>query len=148
MDKLKKWLDMISSRLFFDDHVMLRVMSTLDKVENKNRKTMGINTSRSNPTLEFNPEWVEQISFEQFEQCVINELFKVLLKHPTSRLLHPTDVAGLSSQITVTELGDNTHLHDLIKDVTFSAKGWNLPEKEYFEEYLSLIHISEPTRPY
>jgi predicted metal-dependent peptidase len=136
----KEWFEKISSQLFMDDPIMLKVMSSLDKVENKNRDTMGINVNRANPTMEYNPEWVESISFESFEQCVINELFKVLLKHPTSRLLHPLDVSSLASQITITETGDNTALHDLIKDISFSASNWNMPEHEYLEEYFRRLN--------
>lgn len=139
-DKAKEWLEKISSNLFMDDPIMLRVMSSLDKVENKNRDSMGINTNRANPTLEYNPEWVSNVSFEAFEQVVIHELFKVLLKHPTSRVLYPRDIGSLASNITVTETGDNTALHDLIKDVQFSAENWNLPDHEYLEEYFRRLN--------
>ena len=137
---INRWFENISAKLFMDDGVLLRVMNNLDKCKTRSRKTLGINTQGTRVKLEYNPDWIDKITFEQFEMVVMRELLKVLLKHPTNRLLQPAEICNLASNITINEVGNNTEIDRLIRDVNFNAEAWNLEPKQYLDEYFRKLY--------
>ena len=126
-DKLSVWLS-------FNDVILLNVYTTMIRKESTTIDTIGLNTLSSIPILEYNKEWLSKCSYEQFEFIVITELFKLLLKHPTNRLLDPKEVSSLASNITVCELTTP----DIIKE-EFSAENFGYDSNLNFETYWRLI---------
>ena len=132
-DKLAIWLS-------FNDVILLNVFTNIERKPSSVIDTIGLNTLSSIPALEYNEEWLSRCSYEQFEFIVVNELFKLLLKHPTSRLADPKEVSALASNITVTELTTP----DIIKE-EFSAESFGFEPNLNFEAYWRLIKDELPS---
>ncbi len=126
-DKLAVWLS-------FNDVILLNVYSNIDRRSSNTIDTIGLNTLSSIPVLEYNEEWLSLCSYEHFEFIIINELFKLLLKHPTSRLLDPREISAMASNIAICEM---TTPNIVIEH--FSAANYGLESNLSFEQYWRLL---------
>jgi predicted metal-dependent peptidase len=135
---LNEYFDKLAVWLSFNDVILLNVYSNIDKKESHTIDTIGLNTTSTLPVLEYNKTWLESCSYEYFEFMIINELFKLLLKHPTNRLHDPKEVSALASNITVCELTTP----DVIKN-EFSAEMFGLEPNLHFEAYWKLLQENE-----
>ena len=131
---IEEYFDKIAVWLSFNDVILLNVYSNMDRRSSNTISTIGLNTLSSIPVLEYNEEWLSGCSYEHFEFIIINELFKLLLKHPTSRLLDPREISAMASNITICEL---TTPNIIIQD--FSAANYGLESGLNFEKYWKLL---------
>ncbi|MFK5282900.1 hypothetical protein ACI3PL_25370, partial [Lacticaseibacillus paracasei] len=75
-----------------------------EKVADPKQKTMGIDSTSLPPTIRYNPNFVNSLTDEVLEAIMASECFKLLLRHPTSRVKKPKKISALSSQVTVDQL--------------------------------------------
>jgi predicted metal-dependent peptidase len=88
-------------RFFYTDSVLLSAYCILDKVEDTTIQTIAIDPRGTIPCLRYNPEYINKISDEVLEFVLVSEGFRILFRHPTTRLKHPRELAALASNLTV-----------------------------------------------
>jgi hypothetical protein len=121
---------------FCDDDVMFGVYCMVDKVADPKQKTLGISTQSNPPCIKFNPLFVNSISKEKLECVLVQEGFKLLLRHPTTRLSTPKNISSLSSNVTVTPLSLGGLMNsEELKEFFPTPKMFDLPEGKYYEDY-------------
>lgn len=131
-DKIEKVL----MKWFIDDPVMLGAYCLIDKVPDKSQETIGISSKARPPCIKFNPNFINMISEERLECIMAQEGFKILLKHPTSRLADPKNIASLASSVTVTPMSLGSLLNmEGMDDFFPTPEKFGLKAGEYFEEY-------------
>jgi predicted metal-dependent peptidase len=131
----KEKIERVLINWFYQDPMMLGTWCLVDKVADKNQKTMGIDSRINPPVIKYNPNFVNAIHSEQLEGVMVAEGFKMLLRHPTTRLMHPKHISSLSSMITVNQmLGSTTGFDDL--DAAFPLPDdYGLDPDKFYEEY-------------
>jgi len=149
IEKAKKRLDNIIFKLWRRDNVMFGALSMLDKIPDPNYDTMGIDVGRTDGvSLRFNPNFVNSVSFERLELVLVIEGFRVLLRHCTTRLRDPRNIAHLGSSLAINQLM-NSDLEALIGglgDLTPSPEVFGLPGQQAYEEYYrGLLEKQEQT---
>lgn len=134
--KAENKIQKVILKWFMEDPMMLEAHSLFQKVPNKNQKTIGINTKSKPPVITYNPNFINMVSAERLECVMAMEGFKILLKHPTTRLCQPRNIASLSSSITITpySLGNILRRNDM-EDFYPTPEQFGLKEKQCFEEY-------------
>lgn len=132
IDRMNK----IMANWFTEDPMLLNTWCLVEKVADKSQKTIGIDTRSSPPQIRYNPNFVNSVSYEQFEMVMASECFKLMLKHPTTRLQDPKEATALGSTISVDELmkKDFEKIPGM-KDMALFAKDFGFPEKSYMEDY-------------
>ena len=134
--KAEQRMDKIVANWYLDDFMMLGAWSFVEKIPSKDQKTMGIDTRCIPPVVTYNPNFINACSDEVLEAIMASECLKLLLRHPTSRLKSPKQIAGLSSQITVDQLiMKNLVNTNGLKDVIPVPSDYKLPADLYYEEY-------------
>lgn len=130
--KAKEKIEKILVNWFTEDPMMLGTWCLVEKIADKTQKTMGIDSRTNPPVIRYNPNFVNALHAELLEAVMVSEGFKILLRHPTTRLIYPKHISNISSSITINQLlsslsgfGDDVPLPD-----TF-----NLPRDKFFEEY-------------
>jgi hypothetical protein len=58
----------------------------VEKISDKNQKTIGIDSRSLPPQIRFNPNFINSLSYEVLEMIMASESFKLLLRHATNRL--------------------------------------------------------------
>jgi predicted metal-dependent peptidase len=138
LDKAKYKIDNVIFKLWRKDAVMFGALALLDKVPDPNYDTMGINTGNSDRvSLRYNPNFVTKISTERLELVLAIEGFRVLLRHPTTRLREPGNISQLASSLAINQLmnSDLEKLLEGLDDVTPSPAMFGLEPNEAYEEY-------------
>ena len=134
--KAERRMDKIVANWYLDDFMMLGAWSLVEKVADPKQKTIGIDSMVMPPTIRYNPNFINALTDEVLEAIMASECFKLLLRHPTSRLKKPKHVSALSSQITVDQLiMKNLVNTDGLKDVIPMPKDFGLENDSFFEEY-------------
>lgn len=129
-------MDSVFSNWYLEDPMLTMAWCIVEKVPDKNIKTIGIDSRSLPPQIRFNPNFITTLSYEVLEMIMASESFKLLLRHATNRLQNPKDVCALSSQITIDEImKKNAEKIPELKKVLISAKDFNLPENSYLEDY-------------
>lgn len=129
-------MDKIVGNWYLEDPILLGAWTMMDKVVDKNQKTIGINSKASPPFVCYNPNFINSVSDEVLEAIMASEAFKILLRHMTSRLKLPKDVAGLASQITVDQIiMKNLVNTDGFKGLVPMPEDYNLEPNKHFEKY-------------
>ena len=136
LKKAEKKIEKVIMKWFMEDPMMMEAISMFQKVPNKNQKTVGINTKSRPPVITFNPNFINGISTERLESIMAMEGFKILLKHPTTRLCEPKHISSLSSTVTITphSLG-NILKQNGMDDFYPTPEMFGLPSEQCFEEY-------------
>lgn len=130
----KDKIDRVLVNWFNDDPMMLGVWCLVDKIEDKNQDTIGIDTKVSPPIIKFNPNFVNALHSEHLEAVMASEGLKLLLRHPTTRLLNPKHISSLSSSITINQMIASPGFEDL-EDMYPLPERYGLKSKQFFEEY-------------
>lgn len=129
-------MDSVFSNWYLEDPMLAMAWCIVEKVPDKNIKTIGIDSRSLPPQIRFNPNFITTLNYEVLEMIMASESFKLLLRHATNRLQNPKDVCALSSQITIDEImKKNAEKIPELKNVLISAKDFNLPENSYLEDY-------------
>ena len=137
LEGARKKIDRVLLNWFIDDPILLSTACMLNREPDPKQETMGIDVRTKVPTLRYNPNFVNIISEEKLELVLTTELFKVLLRHCTTRLKEPKQISALSSSITINQLL-NSDLHRIlngINDITPDPCKFGLEPNKYFEEY-------------
>lgn len=136
LNKAKKRMDKIVVNWFVQDPMLLGAWSLVEKIPDKNTKTIGIDTRSQPPSILFNPNFINSLNDEVLEHILANQCFKLLLRHPTTRLKKPKEVASLSSDITVNQMAmKNLPNIDGIFDVIPMPDKFKLEKNQWFEKY-------------
>ena len=88
---------------YCDDPIMLGVYCLVEKTADKRIKTMGIDSRIHPPVIRYNPNFVNSLNDEQLECVMASEGFKLLLRHPTTRLQKPTRLQICHLQLRLTK---------------------------------------------
>lgn len=148
-DKAKQRIDRVTFSLWRKDNVMFGALSLLDKIPDQGFDTMGIDVSRSDRvSLRYNPNFVNQISLERLELCLVIEGFRVLLRHCTTRLREPGNISQLASSLAINQLM-NSDLEKLLQgldEISPAPERFGLGQNLAFEEYYrGLLEKAEET---
>jgi predicted metal-dependent peptidase len=136
LNKAKKRMDKIVVNWFVQDPMLLGAWSLVEKIPDKNTKTIGIDTRSQPPQILFNPNFINSLNDEVLEHILANQCFKLLLRHPTTRLKKPKEVASLSSDVTVNQMAmKNLPNIDGIFDVIPMPDKFKLEKNQWFEKY-------------
>jgi len=149
IEKAKQRIDRVTFSLWRKDNVMFRALSLLDKIPDQGFDTMGIDVSRSDRvSLRYNPNFVNQISLERLELCLVIEGFRVLLRHCTTRLREPGNISQLASSLAINQLM-NSDLEKLLQgldEISPAPERFGLGQNLAFEEYYrGLLEKAEET---
>ena len=125
---------------FHTDAILLNLASQFNFKPDPNQETIGVNILGRNPLITFNPNFILNTQYEYLECVLVHTLFKILLRHCTTRLQEPRQIAALASNITIDELlyGNTLNLimgDSSLKELVPTAKSFKLPENDCFEEY-------------
>lgn len=101
VDKAIKKMDHIVGIWFETDPILLGTWCLVDKIADPKMDTMGIDTRSRNVSVRYNPNFVNSLSSEYLEAIMVSENFKILLKHPTTRLQNPKKISSMASQVTI-----------------------------------------------
>jgi predicted metal-dependent peptidase len=136
----KQKIDRVLAQLVFDDPIILNVFCLIDILPDKNQETLGISIKSRPPSLKFNPYFINTISKEHLELVIVQEGFKLLLRHPTTRFSTPRNVSSLASNITVNQLMQGS-VNDLktIQDILPTSDKFDLKNDGYYEEYFRYL---------
>jgi predicted metal-dependent peptidase len=138
LDKAKRKMDTVVFSLWRKDNVLFGALSMLDKIPDPKFDTMGIDTSSNDRvSLRYNPNFVLSISLERLELVLAIEGFRVLLRHCTTRLREPGNIAHLASSLAIDQLM-NSDLEKLLQgldEVMPDPKRFGLPDNQAYEEY-------------
>lgn len=131
----KEKIERVLINWFHDDAMMLGAWCLVDKVADKNQKTMGVDTRVNPPIIKYNPNFVTAIHHEQLESVMAAEGFKMLLRHPTTRLMHPRHISSLSSMVTINQMMGNLREFKDLGDCFPLPEQYNLDPNKFYEEY-------------
>lgn len=118
---------------FTEDPVMLGAWCLVDKIPDPKQETIGVNCKSNPPSLRYNPFFVSALNTEQLECVLASEGFKILLRHPTTRLQTPQMVSSLASQITVDQLIMGNLLN--VNEYFPMPEKFNLKAGSFYEDY-------------
>ena len=146
--KAKNRIDKIQLKWLNSDPIMLGIWCLMEKVPDKKQTTMGIDTKTNPPTIRFNPNFVNTLSEEILEMVMAAEGFKLLLRHPTTRLKNPKEISNLASSVTVDQMVAGSVLNfKEIKDTMPMPDMFGLEQNKFFEEYFrKLLDMSEEVK--
>ena len=138
-------MDKVITRWFTQDPIMLGTWCMADKVADPNQKTIGIDSRTSPISVKFNPLFVNALPAEYLEAVMASECFKILLKHPTTRLRTPKTVSNMASQVTINSaIMSKTTVDNLIYGDAITAKKFNMEPDQYFEYYFKRLMENMP----
>lgn len=138
LDKAKNKMDKVIFSLWRKDSVLFSALSMLDKVPTNSYDTMGIDVRSSNRiSLKYNPNFINSISIERLELVLYIEGMRVLLRHPTTRLKEPANIAHLASSLAINQLSNNDidKLLQGLDEISPDPKKFGLEDNQAFEEY-------------
>lgn len=132
VDRMNK----VMANWFTEDPMLLNSWVLVEKIVDKKQETIGIDSRSAPPQIRYNPNFVNTVSVEQLEMVMASECFKLLLKHPTTRIQEPKEATALASTISVDELmkKDFEKIPGM-KEAMIFAKDFGFPEKSYMEDY-------------
>ncbi len=128
---IKEYFRKINDHWFLTEPLLFSVLCTHRLVEN-NKLKIPMRTGKMR--IEYNPDILNEFSFEKVQELLKIEVMRIILKHPYQRQPFKAirSALGLSSAITISENYDS--ILDLPK-----AENFNLPKDLAFEEYYKLV---------
>jgi len=134
--KAEKRIEKIIMKWFIQEPMMLEALNMFKKVPSNDQYTIGIDSKTNPPIIKYNPNFVNMLSNERLECIMAMEGFKILLKHATTRLAKPRQIAALSSNITITpfSLGNMLKTNDM-HDFYSLPETFGLKRDRCYEEY-------------
>lgn len=136
LNKAKKRMDKIVVNWFVQDPMLLGMWSLVEKFPCKDTETIGIDSRSQPPSIRYNPNFINSLNDEVLEHVLANQCFKLLLRHPTTRMKKPKEVSSLSSDITVNQMSmKNLPNIDGIMDVIPMPEKFKLEKNQWYEKY-------------
>ena len=134
--KAEKKIEKIIMKWFMYEPMMLEAFNMFKKVASNDQYTIGIDTKSKPPIIKFNPNFINMLSEERLECIMVMEGFKILLKHPTTRLCKPRNISSLASNITITPFSlGNILKKNNMDDFYPVPEMFGLKKDKSFEEY-------------
>jgi len=133
-DALKK-MESVVAGWFSSDPVMLGAWCIVDKVADPRQKTFGVDSRNNPPCIRYNPYFVDAVSKEYLEAVMASEGFKILLKHPTTRLKSPRTISNMASQVTVNSCIMGSVNDQKIFNNALNADKFGMESGQWFEYY-------------
>lgn len=124
---------------FCSDAVLFGTWTMIEKVPSKQVSTISVSTKSKNVHIKYNPNFISKLSLERLELVMLTETVRVLLRHPTTRLLNPKEASKLASNITVYENVNKTACKTNDPEVEKLFKEFEMEHDQYFEEYFRNI---------
>lgn len=124
---------------FSNDPVLFGAWCLLEKVPSKTITTIAVSTKAKNTHIKYNPNFVSKLSMEKLELVMLSETLRVLLRHPTTRLINPPVVSNMASNVTVTQCVDKSTRKSSNEQVNKLFKELELESDKCFEEYFRNI---------
>lgn len=124
-----------------NDVVLFGAWCLMRKVPTNSLSTIGISTKSKDISLKYNPNFVKTVSKEFLEFVMVSETLKILLRHPTTRLVNPPEVSNIASKITINELLCNSNGSSKVNDLIKESEGnklfdsFKVEHNQFFEEY-------------
>jgi predicted metal-dependent peptidase len=135
-DSAKARIEKVVVRWSLEDEMLFGVWCIIEKQVSKKQETLGIDARSNPPLIKYNPYFINSLNDEVLELVLSMETLKVLLKHPTNRLLNPKFVSSLASNVTINQVMNKETLRVLDENnVDGLMKEFGLKENQYFEEY-------------
>ena len=131
----KKKMERVVAGWFSSDPVMLGAWCIVDKIPDPRQKTFGIDSRTNPPSIRYNPYFVDSVSQEYLEAVMASEGFKLLLKHPTTRLKSPKTISNMASQITVNSCIMGSVNDQNIFNSALKADKFGMEPSQWFEFY-------------
>ena len=135
---------------FGQDHVLFGTWHLLEKVPSKSISTVAISTKSKRVHLKYNPNFICSLSMERLELVLLSEVLKVLLRHPTTRLLNPPVVSNMASKVTINECLNRTPMKTINQknnaEVESLFRSLELSHGKCFEEYFRNIIDEVPNK--
>lgn len=136
LNKAKKRMDKIVVNWFVQDPMLLGAWSLTEKIPCKDTKNIGIDSRSQPPCIRYNPNFINSLNDEVLEHVMASQSFKILLRHATTRIKKPKEVAGLASDITVNQMSmKNLPNIDGIMDIIPMPGKFNLEKNQWLEKY-------------
>ena len=120
---------------FSKDPVLFGAWCLLEKVPSKTISTIAVSTKAKNVHIKYNPNFISKLSTEKLELVMLSEVLRVLLRHPTTRLINPPVVSNMASKVTVSQCVNKTSCRSSNDEVTKLFKELELENDKCFEEY-------------
>ncbi len=133
-DSVKK-MERVVAQWFSSDPVMLGAWCLVDKIPDPRQKTFGIDSRSNPPSIRYNPYFVNALPQEYLEAVMASEGFKILLKHPTTRLQKPKAISNMASQITVNSCVMGSIADKKVFDDALNTDDFGMQEGQWFEYY-------------
>ncbi len=135
--KAEKKIEKIIIKWFIQEPMMLEALNMFKKVPSNDQHTIGIDSKTRPPIIKYNPNFINMLSTERLECVMAMEGFKILLKHATTRLAEPRQIASLASNITITpfSLGNILKKNDM-HDFYPYPETFGLKRDQCFEDIL------------
>lgn len=131
LDRAKRKIHRVIMRWYSDDPIMLRAWCLVHHVPSKTQETMGIDSRCVPPKIRYNPNFVNALTIEQLETVMASEGFKLLLRHPTTRLKTPKEICNIASSVSVNEIMN----YFPGEDYALNTGMFNLESGKYMEFY-------------
>jgi len=129
-------MDSITFDWFVHEPLLLKAFTMFKKIPMKEQHTLGIDCRTNPPVIKFNPYFINSLSRERLECVMVQECFKVLLRHPTTRLCKPYNIASLSSSLVVAPMSLGPLLNiEGMEDFYPKPEEFGLPIDSFFENY-------------
>ena len=139
-----KKMEAVVARWFQNDPILLGVWCLLDKKADPRQKTMGIDSRTILPSITYNPYFVNSLTPEYLEAVMVSEGFKLLLKHPTTRLQNPKAIARIASQVTINEILTPKFADKNLFSNGVDSSNFNLENDGWFEYYFKELMENLP----
>jgi len=134
--KAERRMDAITFEWFVHEPLLLKAFTMFKKVPIKEQHSLGIDCRINPPVIKYNPNFINSLSRERLECVMVQECFKVLLRHPTTRLSKPYNIASLSSSLIVAPMSLGPLLNtEGMEDFYPNPEQYGLPEDGFFENY-------------
>lgn len=142
VSKARKKLENCILKFFMSDPMILSALCMVDKHPDTRHKTLGLDLRTNKPCIRYNPKFINMVSNEQLESCLVQEGLKILLRHPTTRLNVPKMVSSLASTITVVPMSLSTDLAKSlgIYDFLPTPKKFGLEDNKFYEFYFRKLN--------
>ena len=128
-------METVIANWFISDYMMLSSWTMLEKRPSPHVTTLGLDTRTTPAILNYNPNFINAINDETLEMVMADQGLKILLRHATTRMKNPRDVAALSSSITVDQIILKDQAIGEFKDIFLMPEQYGLERDKFYENY-------------
>jgi predicted metal-dependent peptidase len=131
----KAKMERVAGMWMIDDTMLLGAWCLVEKQEDPKQDTIGIDSRCNPPIVKYNPYFINSLSKEKLEMVMVSEAFKILLKHPTTRLRQPRVISAMASQLVINQILNQFDKELAGEDNFLMPDDFGLMDDKFFEEY-------------